>query len=122
MVVVEANDSLALPQRPDRPHHWGNTVFDNREGILLSAGGSGMAHTNDVEMTVKKNTVCGSAVTDIHAIGGFFGIPALLPPNQGAGNTVEGNITQNTADSVVGEDGVAGNVAQVTQTKNVLCP
>lgn len=91
------------------------------EGILLNAGGSGAANTNDVEVTVKKNTVCGSATLDIHAIGGFFGIPFLLAPNQGTGNTVAGKITKNTADSVVVENGVAGNSATVTQFKNDPC-
>ena len=91
------------------------------EGMLLSAGGSGVANTNDVEITVKKNTVCGSAAVDVHAIGGFFGIPILLPPNQGTGNTVEGNITKNTSTTVVVENGVAGNSATVTQIKNDPC-
>jgi len=59
------------------------------EGLLLSAGGSGVANTNSVEVTVKKNTVCDSAATDIHAIGGFLGIPFLLPPNQGTGNSLD---------------------------------
>jgi hypothetical protein len=92
------------------------------EGLLLSAGGSGVANTNSVEATAKKNTVCDSAATDIHAIGGFFGIPTLLSPNQGTGNTVEGAITKNTADAVVVENGVSGNSATVTQLNNVLCP
>jgi hypothetical protein len=92
------------------------------EGMLLSAGGSGVANTNSVEVTVKKNTVCGSAATDIHAIGGFLGIPFPLPPNQGTGNTLEWTITQNTADTVVVENGVAGNSATVTQLNNDTCP
>jgi len=92
------------------------------EGMLLSAGGSGAANTNAVEITVKKNTVCGNAVSNVHAIGGFLGIPFLLPPNQGAGNTVEGKITKNTATTVVVENGVAGNSATVTQLNNDLCP
>ena len=92
------------------------------EGMVLNAGGSGAANTNDVEVTAKKNTVCGSAATDIHAIGGSFGIPALLPPNQGTGNTVEGTITKNTATTVVVENGVAGNSATVTQLNNDTCP
>jgi len=92
------------------------------EGLLLSAGGSGVANTNSVEVTVKKNTVCDSAATDIHAIGGFLGIPFLLPPNQGTGNTLEGTITQNTADTIEVGNGVAGNSATVTQFKNTPCP
>ena len=69
------------------------------EGMLLNAGSSGVANTNDVELTVKKNTVCGSATIDIHAIGGLLGNP-FLPDNAGTGNTVEGKISKNTADSV----------------------
>jgi hypothetical protein len=92
------------------------------EGLLLSAGGSGVANTNSVDATVKKNTVCDSAATDIHAIGGFLGIPFLLPPNQGIGNTVAGKLSKNIADSVVVENGVAGNTATVTQVKNDPCP
>ena len=92
------------------------------EGLLLSAGGSGVANTNDVDVTVRKNTVCGSAATDVHAIGGFFGIPALLPPNQGTGNTIGGEITKNTAATIVVENGVAGNSATVAQLNNDTCP
>ena len=40
-----------------------NTVTDTLlgEGILLSAGGSGAANGNVVDVTARKNTVCGSA-------------------------------------------------------------
>jgi hypothetical protein len=100
-----------------------NTITDTvGEGLLLSAGGSGVANNNNVEITVKKNTVCGSAATDIHAIGGFLGIPFVLPPNQGTGNTAAGKLTKNTANSVVVENGVAGNSATVRQVKNDPCP
>jgi hypothetical protein len=93
------------------------------EGMHLDAGGSGVANNNDVDVTVSKNTVCGSAATDIHAIGGFLGIPSLLPlPNQGTGNSLEGEISKNTATTVVVENGVVGNSATVTQSKNVPCP
>jgi hypothetical protein len=98
-----------------------NTVTDTfGQGVLLSAGGPGVANANEVEMTMKKNTVCGSTVVDIHAIGGFLGTP--FPLNQGAGNTVEGEITHNTAFTVVVENGVGGNSANVTQFENVPCP
>ncbi|MGE0827331.1 MAG: right-handed parallel beta-helix repeat-containing protein [Candidatus Binatia bacterium] len=89
------------------------------EGMLLSAGGPGVANTNSIEIAMKKNTVCNSAVLDIHAIGGFLG--GLLPPNQGAGNSVAGKIAKNTATTIVVEDGVPGNVANVTQSKNDPC-
>jgi hypothetical protein len=106
-----------------------NTILGTvGEGLLLSAGGPGVANTNAVEVTVKKNTVCDSAamdIPDVHAIGGFFGIPALLPPNQVTentpGNTLGGEIAKNTADTVVVENGVAGNSATVTQLNNTLC-
>jgi hypothetical protein len=92
------------------------------DGLLLTAGGPGVANTNGVEITVKKNTVCGSAAADIHAIGGFLGIPSVLPPNQGTGNEVEGKVTKNTATTIVVENGVAGNTASVTQANNTPCP
>jgi hypothetical protein len=100
-----------------------NTVTATQgEGMLLFAGGPGVANSNEVEISVKKNEVCGSAATDIHAIGGFLGIPSPLPPNQGTGNTVEGKITTNTATTVVVENGVAENSATVTQFNNEPCP
>ena len=91
------------------------------DGILLNAGGSGLANSNEVEIKVRKNTVCGSAAADIDAVGGFLGIPAALAPNQGTGNKLEGEISKNTATTVVVTNGVAGNVAQVAQSKNVAC-
>jgi hypothetical protein len=103
-----------------------NTVTGTSgEGILLEAGGPGKANDNDVDVTVRKNTVCGSTTpnADIHAIGGFLGIPSVPLPNQGTGNVLEGEISKNTAKlPVVVENGVAGNTAQVTQSKNVPCP
>lgn len=92
------------------------------EGILLTGGGSGLASSNEVEIRVRKNTVCGSAAADIGAVGGFLGIPATLAPNQGTGNKVEGEISRNTATNVVVTNGVAGNAALVTGSKNVRCP
>ena len=88
----------------------------------MNAGGSGLANTNDVDVTVRKNTVCGSAAADIDAVGGFLGVPAVFPPNQGTGNKLEGEISKNTATTVVVNNGVAGNSAHVTQSKNVACP
>ena len=99
-----------------------NTVSGTSgEGINLAAGGSGVANDNEVEVRVRKNTVCGSAGADIHALGGLLGNP-FLPNNTGTGNELEGEITKNTASTVVVEDGVAGNSADVTQSKNVPCP
>jgi hypothetical protein len=91
------------------------------EGIHLEAGGSGVANSNEVEIRVRKNTVCGSTVADIAAVGGFLGIPAVLAPNQGTGNQVEGEISKNTATNIVVTDGVTGNVANASQSKNVAC-
>ncbi len=84
------------------------------EGIHLEAGSTGLASNNEVEIRVRKNTVCGSAAADIDALGG-------APSNQGTGNKVEGEIRKNTATTVVVDNGVAGNVAQVAQSKNVAC-
>jgi hypothetical protein len=99
-----------------------NTVTGTTgEGMHLDAGGSGEANDNDVEVTVRKNTVCGSTAADIHAIGGLLGNPFLID-NTGTGNALEGEISENTASTVVVEDGVAGNTADVTQSKNVRCP
>ncbi len=99
-----------------------NTVTDTTgEGLHLEAGGPGEANDNDVEVTVRKNTVCSSTDADIHAIGGLLGNPFLID-NTGTGNALEGEISENTASTVVVEDGVAGNSADVTQSQNVLCP
>lgn len=84
------------------------------DGIHLEAGGTGLANNNEVEIRVRKNTICGSAGTDMHAIGG-------APTNQGTGNQVEGEISKNTATTIVVTDGVTGNVATVSQSKNVAC-
>jgi hypothetical protein len=75
------------------------------EGIHLEAGGSGEANDNEVEVKVRKNTVCGSAAADIHAIGGLLGNPFLID-NTGTGNALEGEISKNTASTVVVENGV----------------
>jgi len=48
------------------------------DGIHLEAGGSGVANNNVVEVAVQKNTVCGSAAADIHALGGLLGNPFLV--------------------------------------------
>jgi hypothetical protein len=89
------------------------------DGIRLVAGDVGLANSNEVEIQVRKNTVCGSTGgVDISALGG-------APPNQGTGNKVAGEISKNTvtnpATTVVVNNGVAGNLAQVTQSKNVAC-
>ena len=47
------------------------------EGMNLEAGSSGEANDNEVEVRVRKNTVCGSAAADIHAIGGLLGSSVL---------------------------------------------
>ncbi|MBI3756379.1 MAG: right-handed parallel beta-helix repeat-containing protein [Deltaproteobacteria bacterium] len=91
------------------------------EGIHLEAGGSGAASDNAVEVSVEKNAVCGSAAGDIHALGGLLGNPFLVN-NSGLGNTLEGEISKNTATTIVVEDGVAGNLANVTQFHNAPCP
>ena len=98
-----------------------NTVTGTTgEGIHVDAGGSGAANDNEVEVRAQKNTVCGSTDADIRALGGLLGNP-FLPDNMGTGNELTGNIFHNTATTVAVEDGVAGNVADVTQIKNNPC-
>jgi hypothetical protein len=93
------------------------------EGMNLEAGSSGEANDNEVDVTVRKNTVCGSTEANIHAIGGLSSLVfPFFPDNTGTGNTLEGEIAKNTASTVVVEDGVTGNTAHVTQSKNVSCP
>jgi hypothetical protein len=91
------------------------------EGMHLEAGGSGEANDNGVDVTVRKNTVCGSTNADIHAIGGLLGSPFGLLDNSGSGNVLEGEISKNTATTVVIEDGVAGNSAAITPVNNDPC-
>ncbi len=99
-----------------------NTVTGtSSEGMQLTAGSFGEANDNDVDVTVRKNTVCGSTAADIHAIGGLLGNP-FLPDNTGTGNVLEGKIFQNTATTVTLQDGVPGNLADVTQLQNDPCP
>lgn len=90
------------------------------EGIHLEAGGSGVANNNTVGVRVRKNTVCGSAAADIHAQGGLLGNPFLVD-NNGDGNDLEGEIAKNTATTIAVEDGVPGNSARATQSKNTPC-
>ena len=99
-----------------------NTVANNTlRGIELLAGDVGLASANTTAVRVAHNTVCDNG-TDIIGEGGFSGDVLFPVPNQGTGNVLEGAIFQNTATTVVVEDGVAGNSAEVTQSKNVPCP
>ena len=63
--------------------------------------GNEVSSDNHLEMRIRGNTV---------------------ENNTGTGNELEGDIAKNTASTVVVEDGVAGNSAEVTQSKNVPCP
>jgi hypothetical protein len=106
-----------------------NTVTDTfGDGLHLTAGSAGEANDNEVEVTVRKNTVCGSTKpggtepdVDIHAIGGLLG-NLCLPDNTGTGNVLAGEISKNTATTVVIEDGVPDNSAEATQSQTVPCP
>jgi hypothetical protein len=101
-----------------------NTVEDSTDrGIELCAGGVGLANANTVDVWVANNTVCDNAGIDIVGEGGFSG-NVLFGPNQGTGNVLEGQILENTATTVVVQDGAGapGNTANVTQFNNDPCP
>jgi hypothetical protein len=99
-----------------------NTVEDNTlRGIELIAGDVGLASANTTEVRVVHNTVCDNG-TDIIGEGGFSGNILFTVPNTGTGNVLEGEITKNTATTVMVEDGVTDNSAEVMQSKNVPCP
>jgi hypothetical protein len=102
-----------------------NTVADNAfRGIELDAGSDGLASANTLEVRVAHNTVCHNLDADIVGEGGYSG-DVLFPdlaPNLGMGNVLAGKISQNTASTVVVQDGVPGNTADVMQFKNDPCP
>ena len=98
-----------------------NTVEDNTaKGIEADAGTTGLANANTVSLQLAHNTVCNNTGTAILGEGGFSG-NALFPPNMGSGNVLTGQIVQNTATTVVVQDGTPGNTATVTQSKNTQC-
>jgi hypothetical protein len=98
-----------------------NTVEDNTaKGIEADAGSTGLANANTLSVSVAHNTVCHNTGTAILGEGGFSG-NALFPPNMGSGNVLTGEIVQNTATTVVVQDGTPGNTATVTQSNNTLC-
>jgi hypothetical protein len=99
-----------------------NTVEDSgSKGISFAGGFSGQADSNTVSVLVKKNTACDNTDADIEGVGGFLGND-INPPNQGTGNTVKGLVVQNTATTVIVEDGIEGNQAEVIQFGNLPCP
>jgi len=98
-----------------------NVVEDSMvTGVELAAGGSGVANENTLDVGVTHNTVCGDS-PDIIAEGGFSGSVVIPAPNQGAGNVLNGKISQNTA-AVIVADGTPGNTAIVEQVNNDPCP
>jgi hypothetical protein len=101
-----------------------NTVEGSTDrGIELAAGGFGLASANALEVRVTGNTVCHNG-TDIVGEGGESGNVLFPVPNTGTGNVLEGEVVQNTATTVVVQDGAGapGNQANVTQFNNDLCP
>jgi hypothetical protein len=107
-------------------NHTQAVVMDNRvedngaTGIEADAGEEGLANDNTLSVSVAHNTVCHNTGTAILGEGGFSG-NALFPPNMGSGNVLTGEIVQNTATTVVVQDGTPGNTATVTQSNNTLC-
>jgi hypothetical protein len=98
-----------------------NTVEDNNAtGIEADAGEEGLANENTLSVSVAHNTVCNNTGTAILGEGGFSG-NALFPPNMGSGNVLTGDISHNTATTVVVQDGTPGNTATVTQSNNTPC-
>jgi hypothetical protein len=95
----------------------GNAV----RGISLFVGGPGLASDNTVDVRVAHNTVCNNGA-DIFGEGGFTGSVLNPTPNMGTGNVLTGKIVQNTATTVMVEDGIPGNTADVTQFHNDPCP
>lgn len=95
----------------------GNAV----RGISLFAGGSGLASDNTVDVRIVHNTVCNNGA-DITGEGGFTGSVVNPTPNMGTGNELTGAIVQNTVTTVMVEDGIPGNTADVTQFHNNPCP
>ena len=98
-----------------------NTVEDNTgKGIEAHAGSTGLANANTLSVRVAHNKVCNNTGTAILGEGGFSG-DALFPPKWGSGNVLTGEISQNTATTVVVQDGTLGNTATVTQSHNTQC-
>jgi len=79
-----------------------------------------LANENTLSVSVAHNTVCNNTGTAILGEGGFSG-DTLFPPNLGSGNVLTGDISQNTATTVVVQDGTPGNTATVAQSHNTQC-
>jgi hypothetical protein len=102
-----------------------NVVEDSTgEGIYLAAGAEGLASANTLNVWVAHNAVCNNGA-GIVGEGGASAHPPL-PPNLGTGNLLEGRIFQNTATTVVVQDGIQNgipeNTADVIQFHNDPCP
>jgi hypothetical protein len=99
-----------------------NTVEDNTtKGIELDAGVQGLANANTLDIRVMHNTVCHNTIADIFGEGGFSGDILFPAPNTGSGNVLTGEISHNTAATVMVQDGTPGNTATVTQSHNTPC-
>jgi hypothetical protein len=75
-----------------------------------------------LDVRVAHNRVCNNPGTDILDEGGFTGNVLFPVPNAGTENVLTGRIFQNTATTVMVEDGTPGNTAMVTQFNNDPCP
>jgi selenophosphate synthase len=100
-----------------------NNIVDASDASGLGIFGAtfGLANTNQVSAEVGKNQVCNSGTTDIQVYGGFPG-NAFFPPTSGVNNVAQVQTTKNTATTIAASNGVAGNFAVLTQSKNVPCP
>ena len=98
-----------------------NTVEDmTAKGIEADAGSTGLANANTLSVRVAHNTVCNNTDTAIFGEAGFSAQPGYAA-NMGSGNVLTGEISHNTATTVVVQDGTPGNTATVTQSHNTLC-
>jgi Right handed beta helix region len=112
--IADNNQTIAIVKH--------NTVEGSTDrGIELFAGATGLASANTTEAWVAHNTVCNNG-TDILGEGGSTGNAIFPVPNMGGKNVLTGKIFQNTATTVMVEDGVLGNTATVSQFKNDPCP
>jgi len=100
-----------------------NNIVEDADlfGIGVFGAGPGLANSNLVHAELVNNQACTSGETDIQVFGGFPG-DATSPPNAGSNNVADVQATKNTATTVAADNGVAGNFAVFTQSRNVPCP
>src|SRR5262249_32819869 len=126
-IAAGAGNPDGLPNAVANGNNIRAVVMDNRvedntaKGIEMDAGGGGLASVNILSARVAHNTVCNNTDTAIFGEAGFSAQPGFAA-NMGSGNVLTGEISQNTATTVVVQDGTPGNTARVTQSLNTLCP